>query len=233
MAGAAGEVVTVVVPIFTVLIVPFAVKPRPEKSTVEPRAAELIGWLDVLVNVTLGFSVKGVFTTIELSVSIIVYEPWGRPWGSVQTAGPRFPAPSVETVHTNVLLLPWTRDTKTEWVKGHPLPVTTKFSPARPDEAEVSVALNTVRCSVAEWLSASVTVTVFAPAAVAAGTVKVTPLNWPVADVGGVVGVRMTAVVPTLTEAMVLLPANPCPLRKRVWPAATDVMGLPVEVPAT
>src|SRR6516164_3169569 len=75
--------------------------------------------------------------------------------------------------------------------------------------------------------------TVVAPALAAAGTVKVAPLNEPAADVGGAAGVVVTAVVPTLTDVMVLLAENPRPLRKTLCPAATDERRLPFNVAAT
>lgn len=61
-----------VVPILTEVIVLLALNPAPLKSTVEPRAALAIGWLEVLVRVTAGLSVNGWVTVTELSVMVRV-----------------------------------------------------------------------------------------------------------------------------------------------------------------
>src|SRR5215469_3167363 len=84
-AGAAGVVVTRVVPIFTDAMVLPDVKPTPEKSMVAPGAALVICVLEVLVSVTPGLNVKAEFTVTDWSVSSKVYEPCGKLEGRLHT----------------------------------------------------------------------------------------------------------------------------------------------------
>ena len=59
------------------------------------------------------------------------------------------------------------------------------------------------------------------------------PLKLPVVEVAGVAGFVVTEVVPNLTDVIVLLALKPNPLKNNVWPAATEVIVLPLEVAAT